>query len=94
MSFSQAWQDASFRLTQNQVVSSTACGATAEEAQNRLWNERLFDGGRVSDDWYWWRWNGISPDVEVEIVIVIGIPTVPMRFKSRSAERGTGSHAG
>ena len=89
VSFSQAWQDASFRLTQNQVVSSTACGATAEEAQNRLWNERLFNGGRVSDDWYWWRWNGISPDVEVQIVIVIGIPTVPMRFKSarRSEER-------
>ena len=89
VSFSQAWQDASFRLTQNQVVSSTACGATAEEAQNRLWNERLFNGGRVSDDWYWWRWNGISPDVEVQIVIVIGIPTVPMRFKSarRSEEQ-------
>ena len=22
---------------------------------------------RVSDDWYWWRWNGISPDIEVEV---------------------------
>ncbi len=45
--------------THDQVVSSTACGATAEEAQNRLWNERLFNGGRVSDDWYWWRWSGV-----------------------------------
>ena len=48
VSFSQAWQEASQSLTHNQIVSSTACGSTREEAQDRLWNERLFNGARVS----------------------------------------------
>ena len=46
VSFSQAWQEASLSLTHDQIVSSTGCGATREEAQNRLWNERLFSGER------------------------------------------------
>src|SRR4029450_10370893 len=50
VSFSQAWQDASLSLTHNQIVSSTACGSTREEAQDRLWNERLFDGSGVRDN--------------------------------------------
>jgi hypothetical protein len=83
VSFSQAWQDASQSLTHNQIVSSTACGSTAEEAQNRLWNERLFAGARVSDDWYWWRWAGISPDVDVEVHLGIGVPRPPLHFKAR-----------
>lgn len=82
VSFSQAWQDASLSHTHDQVVSSTACGATAEEAQHRLWNERLFDGGRVRDDWYWWRWTGISPDVEVEVQLGVSVPGVPLHFRS------------
>ncbi len=82
ISFSQAWQDASLGLTHNQVVSSTACGATAEEAQGRLWNERTFDGGRVRDDWYWWRWAGLSPDVEVEVHLGIDLPhSPPLHFR-------------
>ncbi len=89
VSFSQAWQDASQSLTHNQIVSSTACGSTREEAQNRLWNERLFDGARVSDNWYWWRWAGISPDVDVEVHLGIGVPQPPIHFKAkrRRAER-------
>jgi hypothetical protein len=83
VSFSQAWQDASLALTHNQVVSSTACGSTAEEAQDRLWNERLFSGARVSDDWYWWRWAGISPDVDVEVQLGIGVPGAPLHFKAK-----------
>ena len=80
-SFSQAWQDASLALTFNQIVSSTACGATAEEAQARLWNERLFSGERARDDWFWWRWAGISPDVEVGVHVGIGVPGVPLHFR-------------
>ncbi|MEL4317461.1 DUF6345 domain-containing protein [Leifsonia sp. YIM 134122] len=64
-SFSQAWQDNSLGHRTDQVVSSVACGATAAEAQNRLWNERLFSGSRVADDWYWWRWAG-SPAAKSE----------------------------
>jgi hypothetical protein len=76
-SFSQAWQDAAFSTLTNHRPSSTACGATAEEAQDRLWNERLFHGGAVSDNWYWWRWAG--PAV-IEVVITITIPPSPMRL--------------
>lgn len=83
ISFSQAWQEASLSLTHDQIVSSTGCGATREEAQNRLWNERLFSGERVRDDWYWWRWAGISPDVDVEVHLGITVPRPPMHFKSR-----------
>ena len=82
VSFSQAWQEASQSLTHNQIVSSTACGATAEEAQDRLWNERLFSGARASDNWYWWRWAGISPDVDVEVHLGIGVPRPPLHFKA------------
>lgn len=84
VSFSQAWQDASLRLTFNQVVTSTACGATAAEAQNRLWNERLFSGQRASDDWYWWRWNGYPPDLVVHLGIVV--PHVPLHFRTESSK--------
>jgi hypothetical protein len=83
VSFSQAWQDASLSLTHNQIVSSTACGSTREEAQDRLWNERLFDGAGVSDNWYWWRWAGISPDVDVEVHLGIGVPQPPLHFKAK-----------
>ena len=84
-SFSQAWQDASLGLTFNQVVSSTACGATAAEAQTRLWSERLFSGERTRDDWFWWRWNGVSPDIEVEVHLGIGVPSVPLHFRAARA---------
>ena len=84
VSFSQAWQDASFALTLNQIVASTACGATAAEAQDRLWNERLFTGQRVSDDWYWWRWNGFPPDLVVHLGIVV--PHVPLHFRTARSQ--------
>ena len=60
-SFSQAWQDASLDISTNQQVSSTACGSTEAECQDRLWNERLFFGGSASAAWYWWRWAGNAP---------------------------------
>jgi hypothetical protein len=79
--FSLAWHDASPGLTHNQVVSSVACGATAEEAQNILGNERKFFPGKVSDNWCWWRWAGLSPDVEVGVQLGIGIPPVPLHLR-------------
>ena len=84
-SFSQAWQDAALATLKNHRPSSTACGATAEEAQDRLWNERLFDGGAVSDNWYWWRWAGPAP---IEVVITITVPPsrCPLRLARRPAD--------
>lgn len=56
-SFSQAWIDAGLRINgNNQIASVCACGANAEDARNRLYNERLFyatDPGRA---FYQWRW--------------------------------------
>ncbi len=90
-SFSQAWQDAALATTRNHRPSSTACGATAEEAQDRLWNERMFYGEAVSDNWYWWRWAGPAP---IEVVLVITIPAVPMKLalQRRTADERTAAH--
>ena len=59
-SFSTAWLDASWRIAHDQAPSVVACGATKEEAQNRLYNERFFSQDRVSNSWYWWRWYNAS----------------------------------
>ena len=93
-SFSQAWQDAALGIYSDHRPASTACGATAEEAQSRLWNERFFYGGAVSDDWYWWRWAGSVP---LEIVIVITIPKTPgldLRVARRPGEARTAAELG
>jgi len=55
-SFSTAWLDASWEIAHDQAPSVVACGATRAEAQDRLYNERLFYTGQVSHNWYWWRW--------------------------------------
>jgi Family of unknown function (DUF6345) len=55
-SFSTAWLDASWRIAHDQAPSAVGCGATAEEAQNRVLNERYFYRDPVSHDWWWWRW--------------------------------------
>lgn len=56
-SFSQAHLDMSwYDVSTNQAPSVTACGASAAEAQNRLYNERLFNWGAVSHDYWHWRW--------------------------------------
>ncbi len=59
-SLSTAWLNASWDIAHNQAPSVVACGATKEEAIDRLFNERLFDGGQVSHNWYWWRWYDAS----------------------------------
>lgn len=55
-SFSQAWLDASWRISSGQAPSAVACGATQAEAQSRLANERSFFRGAASTSWWWWRW--------------------------------------
>jgi hypothetical protein len=55
-SLSTAWLDASWRIAHDQAPSVVACGATAAEAQNRLYNERHLSWEHVSQNWWWWRW--------------------------------------
>ena len=79
-SFSQAWQDASLDISSNQQVSSTACGSTQAECQDRLWNERLFYGGSASNAWYWWRWAGNAPASLVRAAN-LSLPAAPVRVR-------------
>jgi hypothetical protein len=56
-SLSTAWLDASwYDVAHDQAPSVVACGSNAQEAQDRLFNERYFYWDHVSNDWWWWRW--------------------------------------
>ncbi len=55
-SLSQAWLDSSWRIAHDQAPSAVAVGANAEEATDRLYNERFFDGNAASTNWWQWRW--------------------------------------
>jgi Family of unknown function (DUF6345) len=56
-SFSQAFLDMSwYDVSTHQAPAVTACGATAAEAHDRLYNERLFNWGAVSRNYWHWRW--------------------------------------
>ncbi len=56
-SFSTAFMDASwYDIAHDQAPSVVACGATKDEAIDRVFNERNFSWGAVSRNWWWWRW--------------------------------------
>jgi hypothetical protein len=55
-SLSQAWLDASWRISNRQAPSVVACGQDQADAQNRLYNERLLYWDGVSTNWWSWRW--------------------------------------
>ena len=55
-SFSQAWLDASWRISNRQSPSVVAAGRNADDARNRLFNERKFFPDAVDRSYYWWRW--------------------------------------
>ncbi len=56
-SFSQAWLDVSwYDISTHQAPSAFACGTDANDATNRLYNERLFYGNAAAKNWYQWRW--------------------------------------
>ena len=56
-SFSQAFLDMSwYDVSTHQAPSVAACGATPAEAQDRLYNERLFSWSAASRDYWHWRW--------------------------------------
>jgi len=90
-SFSQAWQDALLDAGSDQQPSSTACGATADEASSRLFNERLFNAAAASQNWYWWRWVGNAPAAVAGISPKLTVPQVLhfARVASRTVTRQT-----
>lgn len=55
-SFTDAWLDASWRIAHDQQPAVVACGATPEEATDRVYNERAFFWDHVSSRWWRWRW--------------------------------------
>ena len=59
---SRAWLDASWRISPNQAPSVVACGASSEEAANRLFNERMLEWPHVSNAWYQWTWYDVARD--------------------------------
>ncbi len=65
-SFSQAFLDASWRISNGQAPSVCAMGKTPQEASNRLYNERIFSWDVASRDYYHWRWfyaNSVSANI-------------------------------
>lgn len=76
-SFSTAWLNASWAISRNQIPTACAMGATAQEAQNRLFNERLFEWGSVSRNFYWWRWGGFERPVFQTAFERPEVPTQP-----------------
>ena len=55
-SFSTAWLNASWDIYHNQGPSCVASGNDANDANNRVFNERAFNWGVVARNYYTWRW--------------------------------------
>jgi len=59
-SLATAWLNSGWDGGHDQAPSVAACGATPDEAQNRVNNERLFSDAPASSAWWWWRWYGAA----------------------------------
>lgn len=69
-SLGTAWLNASWRIAHDQSPSVVACGATAAEAQDRVFNERFLSWDGVSNAWYWWRWYNVAREArEPQLVL-------------------------
>jgi Family of unknown function (DUF6345) len=90
-SFSTAWLDASWRIAHDQSPSVVACGATAEEAQNRLFNERSFYQDQVSNSYYWWRWYDAS-SIAREPQLILPQNLMLARLQPIAVEQQSASH--
>lgn len=83
-SFSQAFLDASwYNISVHQAPSVTACGATATEASNRLYNERFFSWDPVSANWWQWRWYYAAASAAGVRSPNLGVPGRPRVAKLR-----------
>jgi len=59
--FAQAFLDASWRISHDQVPVVMAVGSSQADAINRLNNERFFTAAGVTKAWYQWEWIGTLP---------------------------------
>ncbi|MGW8380843.1 DUF6345 domain-containing protein [Streptomyces sp. ODS28] len=82
--FATAWLDASWRIYTKQAPSVTACGATRDEAVNRLNTERLLSRDHVSDDWYAWRWYNAAADMDRERSLRLPERTTVVQLEPRT----------
>ncbi|HEX8348609.1 MAG TPA: DUF6345 domain-containing protein, partial [Hymenobacter sp.] len=76
-SFSTAWLDASWRISHNQVPTVVAVGATAAEAQQRVFNERAFFGATAARNFYHWRYYNVASTSSEMMMMNAAIPTEP-----------------
>jgi hypothetical protein len=76
-SLSTAWLEASWRIAHDQAPSVVACGASAAEAQNRLYNEASFAWEHVSNAWWWWRWYSAASSA---IAVREGVRSLPAQL--------------
>lgn len=59
--FARAFLDASWRISHGQVPVVMAAGTNANDAINRLNNERFFSRTPAGKGWYQWQWIGTLP---------------------------------
>ncbi len=86
-SFSKAWLDSSWRISSQQAPSVCATGATAEEAQKRLTNERLFESAPGSNKFYNWTWYNTAPGTRSAVARGDGsLPVNPLAAVLASAD--------
>ncbi len=76
-SFCKSWLDASWRISNQQAPAVCATGATAQEAQNRLANERLFQATAGSNKFYQWTWYNAAKAAS-KAAGALKIPAKPM----------------
>lgn len=59
--FSQSWLDASWDVSHAQSPVVAACGASSDQAAERLFGESRLQSERAQTDWWWWRWYEPEP---------------------------------
>ena len=71
---STCWLDASWQISHNQVPTVMATGATAAEAQQRVYNENKMYANPGSSNYYWWRWYNAARASQLARTSLEGIP--------------------
>ncbi|WIV55607.1 DUF6345 domain-containing protein [Amycolatopsis nalaikhensis] len=72
--FTKAWLDASWDIDHHQAPSAVACGATQAEAQDRLFNEGIFNTAAASKNWWWWTWYDAAKSIDAPRLELPGAP--------------------
>ena len=84
-SFSQAWLDASWRISHHQAPSVVAVGANQAEATARLNSERIFNRAAVTRNWMQWRWYAAAA-ANMAVLRQSQVPTQLSRIEFRPTE--------